>query len=355
VGEHLETLTAWLSTYGYPVLFGVVLAENAGLPVPGETAVLVAALLASQPGSPLSIGWVIVLTILAAVLGDNLGFWLGRRWARGRLEQGKRFLFLTPKTLKSVEGYFEHYGTLTIFFARFVTGLRVVAAVAAGTSRMPWPRFLVANTAGAVAWATAMASLGYFCGHSWQALHRWLGRGGLIILGCVVVLVGLPYLWRRLRKVPAASWNRLLRAQLWQGIVAAILVVVCVAGLVLLAERHSTPPSEDRQVRRWVAEQHVPLAERRGHRRQLPGEPSRHRGDDGSRGDRVVASGPPEGGGGGPVGAGRQRRGGLDPARPAPARRDRADPGPGLALRLCRPGAAARGGGPGDDGPPPRT
>src|SRR5437588_7224340 len=115
VGEHLETLTAWLSTYGYPVLFGVVLAENAGLPVPGETAVLVAALLASQPGSPLSIGWVIVLTILAAVLGDNLGFWLGRRWARSRLEQGKRFLFLTPKTLQSVEGYFEHYGTLTIF------------------------------------------------------------------------------------------------------------------------------------------------------------------------------------------------------------------------------------------------
>ncbi len=258
MGENFEALAGWLSAYGYPVLFAVVLAENAGLPVPGETAVLVAGLLASRPGSPLSIVWVIVATVAAAVLGDNLGFWLGRRWARGRLRQGKRFLFLTPKTLQSVEGYFEHYGTLTIFFARFVAGLRVVAALAAGTSRMAWPRFLLANAGGAVAWAVSMALLGYYFGHSWQALHRWLGRGLLIILGCAVLLIGLPYLWRRVRRLPAGSWDRLLRSQVWQGVVAAVLAVVCVAVLMVLAERAGAPPRTDRQLRAWIAARQAP-------------------------------------------------------------------------------------------------
>jgi membrane protein DedA with SNARE-associated domain len=258
VDENFQALADWLSLYGYPVLFAAVFAENVGLPVPGETTVLVASLLASRPGSPLSILWIIVVTVLAAVLGDNLGFWLGRRWARGRLQQGKRFLFLTPRGLRAVEGYFEHYGIMTVFFARFIPGLRVVAAMAAGTSRMAWPRFLLANVGGAVVWGVSMSLLGFFFGHSWQALHRWLGRGMLVILGCAVLLVGLPYLWRRLQRLPAGSWNRLLRSQAWQGVLGAVLVVVCVAVLVLLAEHHAAPPREDRQVRDWIAVQHVP-------------------------------------------------------------------------------------------------
>ncbi len=256
--EIFQALAGWLSLYGYPILFAAVLAETAGLPVPGETAVLLAGLLASRPGSPLSLVWVMVVAAVAAVLGDNLGFWLGRRWARRRLQQGKRFLFLTPRTLLVVEGYFEHYGTLTIFFARFIAGLRVVAALAAGTSRMAWPRFLLANAGGAVAWAVSMSLLGYYCGQSWHALHKWLGRGGLILLGCAVLLLGLPYLWRRVQRLPAGSWDRLLRSQVWQGVVAAVLVVVCLEVIVMLAERHPAPPNEDRQVEQWIADRHVP-------------------------------------------------------------------------------------------------
>jgi membrane protein DedA with SNARE-associated domain len=258
VDEQFQALADWLSLYGYPVLFAAVFAENVGLPVPGETTVLVASLLASRPGSSLSIVWIIVVTILAAVLGDNVGFWLGRRWARGRLQQGKRFLFLTPRSLQTVEGYFEHYGTLTVFFARFVPGLRVVAAMAAGTSRLTWPRFLLANAGGAVVWGVSMSLLGYFFGQSWQALHKWLGRGMLVILGCTVLLVGLSYLWRRFQRLPTGSWDRLLRSQVWQGVLGAVLVVVCVAVLVLLAEQHATPPHEDRQVQHWIAAQDVP-------------------------------------------------------------------------------------------------
>ena len=251
MGEHFEALVGWLGTYGYPVLFLTVFAENVGVPVPGETTVLAASLLASRPNPPLTLIGVIAVTFVAAVLGDNLGFWLGRHWARGRLEQGKRFLFLTPKTLQSVEGYFEHYGTLTVFFARFVTGLRVVAALAAGTSKMAWPRFLLANAGGAAAWSVTMSLIGYFFGQSWHVLHKWMGRGSLIIVACVVVLIGLPLLLRHARKLPAGTWQRLLRAEVWQGLSAALLAVLCLAVLVILAE-HGEPSAADRQVRRWI-------------------------------------------------------------------------------------------------------
>src|SRR5712692_10727522 len=177
----METFEALAVQYGYAALFIGVLLENAGLPVPGETAVLVSGFLAS-PASPLgekdrfNIILVILITVVAAVLGDNLGFWLGQRWARPRLQQGKGFLFLTPKTLSLAEGYFQRYGIWTIFFARFITGLRVVGALAAGTAGMAWSHFLVANAAGALAWATAMSLLGYFFGHSWELLHKWLKK-----------------------------------------------------------------------------------------------------------------------------------------------------------------------------------
>ncbi len=260
MGEHFEALVQWLSVYGYPVLFLVVFAENAGVPVPGETVVLISGVLAGRAEAPMSIFGVIGVTFLAAVLGDNLGFWLGRRWARPRLQQGKRFLFLTPRALRSVEGYFEHYGLLTIFFARFVTGLRVVAALAAGTSSMVWPSFLAANALGALAWAVTISLLGYFFGQSWELLHKLLGRGALLILVCVVILVALPILWRRLRQLPARSWDHLLRFQLWQGALAALLVVLCLHVLLILVERHVKPMGEDTTVSQWIAAHRVPWA-----------------------------------------------------------------------------------------------
>ncbi len=96
------------------------------------------------------------------------------------------------------EDYFRAYGVWTIFFARFVTGIRVIGALAAGTAGMPWPRFFLANASGALVWATTIAFLGYFFGENWERLEKWLGRGGLIALS-IVLLVGLPYLWHRLR------------------------------------------------------------------------------------------------------------------------------------------------------------
>src|SRR5262249_4258647 len=163
MGPAFETFTEWYAAYGYPVLFLGVLMESAGLPVPGEAAKLVAGFLASPAGGArFGLGWVITLAFVAAVLGDNVGFWLGRRLARPRLQRGYGFLVLSPQAMRTAEGYFERYGTWTVALGRFVTGLRVIVALAAGTAGMPWWRFLLANAAGALAWASAVGLLGYF-------------------------------------------------------------------------------------------------------------------------------------------------------------------------------------------------
>jgi membrane-associated protein len=188
----------WYAAYGYPVLFLGVLLENAGVPVPGETAVLVAAFLASPAGGGrFTLVWVVVLTCAAAVAGDNLGYWLGRRLARPRLASGRRFLFLTPERFRKAEGYFTRYGAWTVFAARFIAGLRVVAAPAAGIAGMHWPRFFLANAAGALAWAVAVSLLGYYFGRSWGLLHHWLNWGVWVVLGGLVVVLAVRHFRRR--------------------------------------------------------------------------------------------------------------------------------------------------------------
>jgi membrane-associated protein len=210
VEDFLKLLAEWYQDYGYPVLFFGVMLENAGIPVPGETAVLVAGFLCSDAGKeflgldatrpPLSLMWVIPLTIIAAVLGDNLGYWLGRRWARPRLQKSQRFLLLTPQVLEKAEDYFCRYGSWTIFFARFITGLRVVGAMAAGAAAMPWGRFFFANATGAAVWATVITLVGFFSGEYLPTVAKWLGRSGAIALAVVVIVALSIYLrqsWKR--------------------------------------------------------------------------------------------------------------------------------------------------------------
>src|SRR5262249_12301537 len=201
MGPAFERFTEWYAAYGYPVLFLGVLLESAGVPVPGEAATLVAGFLASPAGGAhFSLGWVITLAFAAAGLGDNAGCWLGRRLARPRLRRGQGLLLLTPQAMRTAEGYFERYGTWTVILGRFVTGLRVVVALAAGTAGMPWSRFFPANAAGALAWATAVGLLGYFFGRSWELLHHWLSWGSWIMLGAAAAVAGLLYLRCGLRR-----------------------------------------------------------------------------------------------------------------------------------------------------------
>ena len=200
--DALQEFLADYSVYGYPVLFAGVMLENAGIPVPGETAVLVAGFLASPAGGErFDLPTVVGITFVAAVLGDNIGYWLGRRFARPYLLQGRRFLVLSPRTLKVAEDYFRRFGLWTIFFARFITGVRVFGALAAGTAGMHWPRFLAANAAGAIAWSATMSLIGYFFGRSLPLIERWLGNLGIgLLVGFGIMLVAVHLLHRRRRR-----------------------------------------------------------------------------------------------------------------------------------------------------------
>jgi membrane protein DedA with SNARE-associated domain len=179
-------LTDLFARYGYFVVFFGVLLENAGIPVPGETILLAGAALARF--GHLSLVWVVTTAIAGAVLGDNIGFVIGRRGGRRLLERHGRLLGLTKQRLDQFDAFFARHGAKTVFIARFVTGLRVVGAVLAGASTLPWGRFLIFNAAGAVAWATTFGAVGYALGYSWETIERWLGHLGLVFLVVLAVV-----------------------------------------------------------------------------------------------------------------------------------------------------------------------
>jgi membrane protein DedA with SNARE-associated domain len=199
--RELAEVSPW---HGYLILFAGVMLENTGIPLPGETALLAAAFLASAAGGAhLNIWFVVLAAFTGAVIGDNLGYWIGRELARPRLAGGKRFLFLTPERMRMAEGYFARYGALTVFFGRFVALLRIAAGPAAGVAGMEWWRFFLANATGAAVWASAIGLIGYAAGPAWQQVHRWLGWSAWVLVGAVVLgaLVWhvVPYL-RRARR-----------------------------------------------------------------------------------------------------------------------------------------------------------
>ena len=191
---------------GYVALFFGIMLENAGVPLPGETALLAAGYLSSpEGGGKLQLGIIIPVAFLGAVLGDNLGYLLGRRLARPRLAAGKRFFFLTPERFLKTEAYFAKYGAATVFFGRWIALLRIAAGPAAGAAGMPWRKFLIANAAGAAVWASVVAILGYLAGPAWDAMQRWLGRGSWVAVGLVVLAVIGWKVRSWLRRKPAAE------------------------------------------------------------------------------------------------------------------------------------------------------
>jgi membrane protein DedA with SNARE-associated domain len=183
-------VTDLFARYGYAAVFCGVFLENTGLPVPGETMVLAGGALAHY--GHLSLVRVILVTMVAAVLGDNLGFVIGRHGGRRLIERfGGRF-GVTRRRLDDFDHFFDRHGAKTVFVARFITGLRVFCAVLAGGSGMRWSTFLFFNATGAVAWSITIAVVGYFLGQSWHTLERLIGGTG--VLGSVVVIV-LVLVW----------------------------------------------------------------------------------------------------------------------------------------------------------------
>ncbi len=181
-----------MAHYGYWTVFFGVMLENAGLPVPGETIVLVAGFFAAN--GHLTLPLVMLVAATGAVIGDNIGFAVGHRYGREFLLRYGRYIFLTPRRLDYINSYFERYGSKTIFVARFITGLRVFAAILAGASNMRWRVFLVYNVAGALVWASVISTLGYLFGESLPLLERWVGRTGIVML--LAIIIASVIAWR---------------------------------------------------------------------------------------------------------------------------------------------------------------
>jgi membrane protein DedA with SNARE-associated domain len=190
-----DWLVDLFARYGYTVVFLGVFLENTGLPVPGETALLAGAALAKF--GRLSLLGVIVTAICGAILGDNLGFLIGRRGGRRLAVRHGPKIGLTAKRLTQFDDFFFRHGAKTVFLARFITGLRVFGAMLAGASGLRWGRFLFYNATGAVAWSTAVGVAGYSLAYSWEALERWIGRSGLMALAIIGILGGIAFMRRQ--------------------------------------------------------------------------------------------------------------------------------------------------------------
>jgi membrane-associated protein len=185
---------------GYVALALLILAEAGGLPVPGETALITAGVLASQ--GKLQIELVIVLAAAAAIVGDNIGYLIGRRGGRWLLERPGAFFHSRQRVLAIGEPFFERHGPKAVFFGRWIFGLRVWASWLAGITRMPWRSFLVWNALGGVSWAVSVGLLAYLLGHTAERLIRYFGLAALALI--VVAVVGfLGWEWRRRRREAA--------------------------------------------------------------------------------------------------------------------------------------------------------
>jgi membrane protein DedA with SNARE-associated domain len=198
----LDLLRNAVVQYGYWAVGAALLLENAGLPAPGETMLLLASFLAYSRHE-LQLGWIIVVATIAATLGDNLGFALGYYGGRPLLGRYQSVLRVRASSLQQGERLFERYGAVTVFFARFIFGMRIVAGPLAGVLRMPWRRFLLFNFLGAAVWVTVISSAGYLFGQHWHRLERAIKK--LDIMAIIFVLLVAAWLWLRNRRGTAAS------------------------------------------------------------------------------------------------------------------------------------------------------
>ncbi len=198
IAHHIvELLRGALVHYGYWAIVAVLLLENAGLPLPGETVLLLASFLAYSERS-LQLGWIMVLGTVAATVGDNLGYAIGRRGGRPLLRRHQHIFRIGEATLARGEDLFKRYGAATIFFARFIFGMRIFAGPMAGVLRMPWKKFAVFNLLGAALWVTAISGAGYLFGRHWERLERGLQRVDLIAV--IVIALAIAVWWVRKRR-----------------------------------------------------------------------------------------------------------------------------------------------------------
>jgi membrane-associated protein len=185
---------------GYAVVFALLAVETMGIPVPGETALIAAALLAHR--HQMDIGTLIVVASAAAIIGDNVGFAIGRRYGRRLFLAPGPFEHHRHKLLEYGEPFFARHGPKAVFLGRWVSGLRIASAWLAGINRMRWLTFLFWNALGGIAWATSIALAVYFAG---GVAEHVIAVAGPAAAGVAIVLLVALFVWTRRRRRNAAA------------------------------------------------------------------------------------------------------------------------------------------------------
>jgi membrane protein DedA with SNARE-associated domain len=188
-------VTHLLLDSGLVLLFLLVAVESAGIPLPGETALITAAVLAHHH---YKIEWVIVIAAAGAIVGDNLGYWLGRLGGRRLLERFQLTRRYAERALPPAERFFKRHGGKTVFLGRFVAFLRITAAWLAGISRMHWWQFFAWNALGGIVWATGTGLLAYWAGKAAADAVQRYGLYAVVVLVAlgVIAFVGVR-VWRK--------------------------------------------------------------------------------------------------------------------------------------------------------------
>jgi undecaprenyl-diphosphatase len=202
----LSSIVSVAQDVGYPVLFVLIAIETMGVPVPGETALLTAGVLASR--GHLDIVAVIAVGAAAAIVGDNVGFMIGRKLGRRVLLAPGPFERHRRRVIELGEPFFERHGPKAVFLGRWVAGLRITSAWLAGVNRMSWPTFLFWNALGGIAWATSVSLLAFFAGRGAERIVHYLGFGGAGVVIAGALAAALVVRRRRRRAAVPADHGR---------------------------------------------------------------------------------------------------------------------------------------------------
>jgi membrane protein DedA with SNARE-associated domain len=199
-------LSALLEHWRYPAIFAAVILGNVGLPVPEETVLALGGFLAQR--GQLRLPTVIAAGVLAAIVGDNIGYWLGRRYGRRALERYGRYIGVRADRLEKVSAFMTRYGGFAVFAARFVAGARFLAGPLAGAMDMPPGTFTVANALGALVYVPYAVGLGYVVSYgAGDVIERLVGRAEPLVVA-VIALLTLAFVVRRLAARRADRINR---------------------------------------------------------------------------------------------------------------------------------------------------
>lgn len=193
-----DLITRLVADYGYLALALSLAIGSAGIPLPGESAVLVTAAFAAT--GQLSIWGVLAVAAASVVVGDTAGYWVGRKGGRRFVERHGRLLRLDEASIAKIEGFFARHGPKTVFFGRFVSGLQTYAAIFAGIGRMPYGVFTAYNVAGGIVWAALYGTLGYVFGRNLVLVERVVGYAGGALLAVLALVVASVLAWRWVAK-----------------------------------------------------------------------------------------------------------------------------------------------------------